>query len=79
MFPLEKVSILERCLLQIGFSGNEIKLISEADFGIRNIPLTTNLILISMLFGLSIKAGEKIGKKTKFLPDVSMSTVACVP
>ena len=33
---------------------------SEADFGSRNIPVTTNLInaLISMSLGLSIKAGK---------------------
>ena len=39
---------------------------SEADFGSRNIPVTTNLIsaLILMLFGLSIKAGKiKLEKK----------------
>ena len=52
---------------------------SEADCGSRNIPVTTNLIsiLISMLFGLSIKAGKtKLEKKTtKFISDVSMSTV----
>ena len=55
---------------------------SEADFGSRNIPVTTNLIsaLISMLFGLSIKAGKiKLGKKSKFLSDVSMSTMECEP
>ena len=48
------------------FPGNETKLISEADFGSRNIPVTTNLIsaLILMLFGLSIKAGKiKLEKK----------------
>ena len=51
---------------------------SEADYGSRNIPLTTNLISLSilMLFGLSIKAGKiKSKKKTKFLSDVSMSTL----
>ena len=55
-----------------------MKLISEADFGSRNILVATNLIsaLISMLFGLSIKAGKiKWKKKTKFVSDVSMSTV----
>ena len=49
---------------------------SEADFGNRNIPVTTNLIsaLISRLFGTSIKAGKtKSEKKTTFLSDVSMS------
>ena len=55
---------------------------SEADFGNRNIPVTTNLIsaLISRLLGLSIKAGKiKLEKKTKFLSNVSMSTVESVP
>ena len=49
MFTLEKVS---KKLDQ-----NEENLISEAEHGRRNIPLTTNLIilLISKLFGLSIK------------------------
>ena len=47
---------------------------SEAEYGNRNISLTTNLIrlLISKLFGLSIKA-------VKIIYDVSMSTVECVP
>ena len=56
---------------------NEEKHISEAEHGSRNIPLTTNLIslLISELFGLSIKAGKIIKKQTKFLSDVGMSTV----
>ena len=55
---------------------------SEADYGCRNVLLTTNLIslLFSILFGLSIKAGKiKLEKKTKnFLSDVSMPTVECV-
>ena len=53
MFTLEKVS---KKLDQ-----NEEKLISEAEHR-RNIPLTTNLIilLISKLFGLSIKVGKII-------------------
>ena len=59
------------------------KLINEAEYGSRNIPLTTNLIslLISKLFGLSIKAEKKkfFLKKNKFLSDVSMSTVESVP
>ena len=41
----------------------------QGDHGSRNIPLTTNLIsvLISVLFGLSIKAGEtKLEKKLNF-------------
>ena len=44
---------------------NEEKLISEAEYGGRNIPLTTNLIILlnSKLFGLSIKAGKIILKK----------------
>ena len=72
-----------RCPLVRGFPRNEEKHISEAEHGSRNIPVTTNLIslLISKLFGLSIKA-EKIvfvRKKTKFLSDVSMSTVELVP
>ena len=56
--------------------------ISEADFASRNIPLTTNLIsaFISMLFGSSITPRKlKLEKKTKFLSDVSISTVQCVP
>ena len=54
--------------------------ISRAEPGGRNIPLTTNLIrlLTWKLFGLSIKAEKKF-KKTKFLSDVSMSTVKHVP
>ena len=57
MFTLERVSkILDE---------NEEKLISEAEYGSRNIPITTNLIiqLILKLFGLSIKAGKNIKKK----------------
>ena len=60
------MSILKRFSLQAGFTGNETKLISEADFGNRNILVTTNLIsaLILMLFGLRIKAGKiKLEKK----------------
>ena len=55
------------------------KKISEAEDGSRNIPLTTNLIslTISKLFGLSIKAGKiKLKKK---LSDASMLTVERVP
>ena len=54
---------------------NEQKHISKAEHESRNIPLTTNLInlLNSKLFGLSIK------EKTKFLSDVSMSTVEPLP
>ena len=39
---------------------NEEKLISEDEYGSRNIPLTSNLIklLISKLLELSIKAGQ---------------------
>ena len=51
---------------------------SEAEDGSRNIPLTTNLISLTNLFGLSIKAGKiQLKKKTKF--DVSMPTVERVP
>ena len=59
MFTLERVSkILDE---------NEEKLISEAEYGSRNIPITTNLIiqLILKLFGLSIKAGKNIKKKKR--------------
>ena len=55
---------------------------SETDYGSRKNPLTINLnsLLISMLFGLSVKAGKvKLEKKTKFLSDANMSTVECVP
>ena len=57
---------------------------SKADFGSRNIPVTTNLIsaLISRLFGLSIKAGKiKLEKKNlkNVSSDVIMSTVEFVP
>ena len=55
------------------------KKISKAEDGSRSIPLTTNLIslTISKLFGLSIKAGKiKLKKK---LSDASMSTVERVP
>ena len=55
---------------------------SKADFESRNVPVNTNLIsaLISMLSGLSIKVGKiKLEKKTKFLSDVSISTVESVP
>ena len=55
------------------------KKISEAEDGSRSIPLTTNLIslTISKLFGLSIKAGKiKLKKK---LSDASTSTVERVP
>ena len=47
------------------------KLISESDYGSRNIPLITKLIsiLTSKLLGLSIKAGKIIKKE---LSDVIM-------
>ena len=75
-----------RCPLQRGFptnESNEEKHISGAEHGSRNVPFATNLIslLISKLFGLSIKA-EKIiffKKKTKFLSVVSVSIVEHVP
>ena len=76
------MSILERFSLYRGFPGNETKPMSKADFESRNIPVNTNLIsaLISMLSGLSIKVGKiKLEKKTKFLSDVSISTVESVP
>ena len=51
---------------------------SEAEDGSRNIPLTTNLVSLTNLFGLSIKAGKiQLKKKKKF--DVSMPTVERVP
>ena len=52
---------------------------SEAEDGSRNIPLTTNLInlTISKLFGLSVKAGKI--KLKKDISDASMSTVERVP
>ena len=61
---------------------NEEKQISDAEHGSRNIPFTTNLnsALISKLFGLPFKAGNIFFlKKTKFLSDVSMSTVYVSP
>ena len=59
----------------------EEKLITEADYGSKNISLTANLIslLILKLYELLIKAGKIILKKTKFLSDVSMSTMERVP
>ena len=61
-----KVYILERVSKK--WDQNEEKLISEADYGSRNIPFTAKLInfLISKLSGLSIEAG-KITKKRNYL------------
>ena len=55
------------------------KKISEAEDGSRNIPLITNLIIltVSKLFGLSIKAGKI--KLKKQLSDASMWTLKRVP
>ena len=48
------------------------KKMSEAEDGNRNIPLTTNLtsLMISKLFGLSIKAGNIKMKKHNYLMQV---------
>ena len=76
-FHFSKVSIIEKVFKKWDY--NEEKLISEAEYGSRNIPVTTNLIslLISKFFELSIKAAsfsKKKKNKSKFLFDVSMST-----
>ena len=52
---------------------------SEAEYGSRNIPVTTNLIslLISKFFDCQLKQllfQKKQKNKSKFLFDVSMST-----
>ena len=58
-----KVSIIEKVFKKWDY--NEEKLISEAEYGSRNIPVTTNLIslLISKFFELSIKAASFSKKK----------------
>ena len=61
----KKVSALEGAHFRKVWDWNEEKLISEAEYGGRNIPLIINLIslLISKLIGLTIKAGKIIIKK----------------
>ena len=72
-----KVSIIEKVFKKWDY--NEEKLISEAEYGSRNIPVTTNLIslLISKFFDCQLKQllfQKKQKNKSKFLFDVSMST-----
>ena len=74
-----KVAILERVSKK--WDWNEEKFISKAEYGRRNIPLTTYLISVSTskLLGLSVKAGKFSQKKKKELSDVTMSPVERVP